>query len=213
MKNSIETIWKQGFIHESTLIAPKINELYNQKSMHVVDRMKRMFRVNLIAMLVMAIVFPVIYYFLDFLWQGLAAVVLVLFTAWYTRRLLHRIGTLDHGASSLNYLKSVDQLIGEVIFKSEKIVRFLYPLYFLIAYSTIWSTLNKQGLLTRWQHKYPQSAFIDQLPMLALVAGAAAAFLLFYFSGRIYRYDLRLMYGGVLKKLKATIAEMEELSA
>ncbi|MES2829232.1 MAG: hypothetical protein V4687_13805 [Bacteroidota bacterium] len=213
MENTIETIWKQGFVDESSLMAPKINDLYNKKSMHVVDKMKRMLRINLIAMLVMAIVFPVMYYFLDVIWQGFAASVLVLFTAWYTRKLMARIRAIDQGASSLDYLKSVDQWITEVIFSSEKIVRFLYPLYFLIAYSAIWSTLKNQELLAKWQHKYPQVTFIEQLPMLFLITGAVVALLLFYFSDRIYRYDVRLMYGKVFCKLKSTIAEMEELRA
>jgi hypothetical protein len=35
--------------------------------------------------------------------------------------------------------------------------------------------------------------------------------LTFYFSGRIYRWDVGLIYGRVFRKLEETIAEMEEL--
>jgi hypothetical protein len=34
---------------------------------------------------------------------------------------------------------------------------------------------------------------------------------MFYFSDKIYRWDVRLMYGRVFDKLEETIAEMEEL--
>ncbi len=73
MENSIETIWKEGFLNEKRLVAPKINDLYNQKSKHLVDKMERTFRVNIIIVIGLSIVIPVIYYFLDVIWQGLAA--------------------------------------------------------------------------------------------------------------------------------------------
>ncbi|TCC96851.1 hypothetical protein [Pedobacter psychroterrae] len=212
MKNSIEAIWKEGFLNESTLVAPRINDLYNQKSMHVVDRMKRMFRINLVVMLVMSVIFPVMYYFLGVLWQGLAASLLLLATAWYTRRQMASIGTLDQGATSFDYLSSVDRWLKEVLLKNEKIVRFLYPLYFLIAISTIWSTFNRpRGVAWSLQQKYPHSILVDNLSMLALIVGAVGTLGMFYFSRKIYRFDLRLMFGGVFRKLKSTIAEMEEL--
>lgn len=55
MKNSIEENWKEGFLNEKSLVAPRINDLYNQKSKHLVDRMKRIFRVNLIVIVILAI--------------------------------------------------------------------------------------------------------------------------------------------------------------
>src|SRR5262245_31551243 len=106
MKNSIETIWKEGFLNEKSLVAPRINDLYNQRSKHLVDKMKRMFRFNLIAIIVMSIVFPVIHYFLHALWQGVAASILLLLTAWYCQRQIRNLQTLDQGATSLDYLKS-----------------------------------------------------------------------------------------------------------
>ena len=35
MDNSIETIWKKGFLNSDALIAPKLNNLYNQKSQNI----------------------------------------------------------------------------------------------------------------------------------------------------------------------------------
>src|SRR5215216_3531544 len=106
MKNSIEEIWKEGFLNEKSLVAPKINDLYNQKSKHVVDKVKRMFKVNLIVIVIMSIVIPIIYYFLHAVWQGAAASILLLLTAWYSNRLIHSLKTLDQGATSFDYLKS-----------------------------------------------------------------------------------------------------------
>jgi len=86
MENSIETIWKEGFLHEKSLVVPRVNDLYNRKSIHLVDRLKRRLRLNLIMILVLAILFPVIGYFMQVIWQGVAASVLLLLTAWYNKR-------------------------------------------------------------------------------------------------------------------------------
>src|SRR6478609_2010676 len=115
MKNSIEVIWKEGFLNEKSLVAPKINDLYNQKSKDLVDKMKRMYRINLVAVVSMSIVFPVIYYFLDAIWQGIAASILLLLTAWYSIRQKRSIETLDHGATSLDYLKSFNRVLKDAL--------------------------------------------------------------------------------------------------
>jgi len=211
MKNSIEVIWKEGFLNEKSLVAPKINDLYNQKSKGLVDKMKRMYRINLIAIVSMSIVYPIMYYFLDFIWQGVATSVLLLLTAWYSNRLIHSIKTLDQGATSLDYLKSFDRRLKDVFSRSEKIVRFSYPLYFLISISTIWSAWNKGPITSKMYQKYPDVIFIGSVPLFVWIIAGVATLLMLYFSGRIYRWDVRLMYGRVFDKLEETIAEMEKL--
>ena len=211
MKNSIEVIWKEGFLNEKSLVAPKINDLYNQKSKLVVDKVKRMFRVNLIAIVIMAIVFPIIHYFLDAIWQGVAASILLLLTAWYSIRQKRSLKTPDHGATSLDYLKSFDRSLKDALSGGEKILRFTYPLYFLIAMSTIWSAWNKGELTSKIYQKYPDVVFIGSVPLFVWIIAGVATLLMLYFSDRIYRWDVRLMYGRVFDKLEETIAEMEKL--
>ncbi|QHT66922.1 hypothetical protein GXP67_09770 [Rhodocytophaga rosea] len=211
MKNSIEDIWKEGFLNEKSLVAPQINDLYNLKSIHLVDKMKRMFRINLMAIVSMAIVFPIIYYFLDALWQGVAVSILLLFTAWYSKRQKRSFNTLDHGATSLDYLKSLDGWLNEVVLKSEKIARFSYPLYFLIALTTIWSAWNKGEITSKMYQQYPGILFIGSVPLFALIIVGIATLLMLYFSDKIYKWDVRLMYGRIFGKLEETIAEMEKL--
>jgi hypothetical protein len=212
MKNSIEEIWKEGFLNEKSLIAPRINDLYNQKSKHVVDRVKRMFRINIIIVVALSIFFPILYYFLDIIWQGVAASILILLTAWYGKRQMDGIKTLDHGATSLDYLKSFDGWLKDVFSKSEKIARFYYTLCLLIAISTIWSEWNKhEGMILKIRQEYPDLLFIGNVPLFALIIAIVATMLMFYFSDKIYRWDIRLMYGRVFDKLEETIAEMEKL--
>lgn len=211
MEKSIEAIWKKGFLNEKSLVAPKINDLYNRRSMHLVDRMIRMFRLNLTIIVITAIVFPIIYYFLDAIWQGAAASVLLLLTAWYNKRQINSIKTLDQGTTSLDYLKSLDQWLKDVLLKSEKIARFSYPLYVLIAISTIGSAWNQQGLTLKIHQKFPDLILIEDIPLFAQIIAAVAILLMFCFSVKIYKWEVRLMYGRVLDKLEETISEMEKL--
>lgn len=212
MENSIETIWKEGFLHEKSLVAPKINDLYNQKSKHLVDRVVRMFRVSLIALVGISVAILIGYYFLDVMWQGVAASVLLLLTGWYSYRQTHSIKTLDYGVNSLEYLKAFNQWLKDVLVSTEKVVRFSYPLYFLIAISTIWSAWNKQkDMSLKMQQNYPDMIFIGGVPLLAAVIAAVLTIVMLYFSDKIYRWEMRLIYGRAFAKLEETIAEMEKL--
>jgi len=199
MKNSIEAIWKEGFLNERSLVAPKINDLYNQKSSHLVDRMKRMFRINLAVIVVIAVIFPVVYYFLDFMWQGAVASAMLLLTAWYNKRQMNGIKTLDQGSTSLDYLKSFDRWLEDVLLRTGKVARFSYPLYFMIALSIIWSAWNKQE---KPIPNNPNPTFIENTPLLMLVIGVAATILMFFVSNKIYQWEVRLMYGRIIDKLK-----------
>jgi hypothetical protein len=212
MKNSIELIWKEGFLNEKSLVAPKINDLYNQKSKHLVDKVKRMFRVNFVINFILAIVIPIGYYFLGIIWHGAVASVLILLITWYGKRQIDSIKTLDQGATSLDYLKSLDRWLKDVFSRSEKIARFYYTLCFLISISTIGSAWNKsEELVPETDRNFPYSIFLGNIPLVALIIAGVATLLMFYFSDRIYKWDVRLMYGSVFDKLKETIEEMEKL--
>ena len=56
MEKSIESIWKEGFLDSNAMVAPKLNNLYNKKSIHIIDKFKRMFKINLNALVVFSFV-------------------------------------------------------------------------------------------------------------------------------------------------------------
>jgi Na+/H+ antiporter NhaC len=211
MKNSIEEIWKEGFLNEKSLVAPKVNDLYNQKSKDLIDKMKRMYRNNLVGIAILAIVFPIVYYFLDVIWRGLGVSLLMLFTIWYSKRQKRNFKVPDHTATSLDYLKSFDQSLKDSILKGEKVIRFTYPIYFLIAISVIWSAWDKGPVTSKIYQQYPDVIFIGSVPLVAWIIVGLATVLIAYFSDRIYRWDISLVYGRVFRKLEETIAEMETL--
>lgn len=211
MENSIENIWKQGFLNEKSLVAPKINDLYNQKSIHLIDKMKRMYKINIIAILSMAMIIPVMYYSMQVMWEGISISIMLLFIAGYSLWQKRGYKTLDYGATSLDYLRSFDSLLNDNLARSEKIIRFFYPICFLVALSAMWSAWSKQGITQKWHQKYPDHIYIGDIPLYALIIVGLLTLLILYFSDKIYRWDIRVVYGRVFKKLKETIAEMEKL--
>jgi hypothetical protein len=211
MENSIENIWKQGFLNEKSLVAPKINDLYKQRSIHLIDKMKRMYKINIIAIVSMAILIPIMYYTMDVIWEGVAISIMLLLTACYSLWQKRDYKTLNYGATSLDYLRSFDRLLNESLTKGQKIFRFSYPLYFLIGASAMWSAWSKQGITLKWHQQYPNLIYFGNVPLFALIIVGVATLLILYFSDGIYRWDVRLVYGRVFKKLKETITEMEKL--
>lgn len=139
MKNSIENMWKEGFLEEGALDLPKINRLYEQKSQHIVDKIKSRFRFNLKLIIVMAIAIPIIYFFMNALWEGAAIAVLLLATAWFSQRQIDRIKAVETGQNSYDYLKSFKSWLDTVLLKNGSVIRFTYPIYFLIVMSMLFS--------------------------------------------------------------------------
>lgn len=212
MKNSIEEIWKEGFLSEKSLVIPKINNLYNQKSMHLVDKMKRMFKINLQAITVAAFLIPILYYFIDALWQGLAITVILLFIAWYQKKVFANLKPIDQSLNSLEYLKLFDSWVKDALTKSGKITKFVYPTMFLIVSSAIWSAWSKnERLILEIKNRFPDLTFIGNVPLVALIGVLIITAAMFYYSERIYRWDVRIIYGRVFDKLENTISEMERL--
>jgi hypothetical protein len=170
-----------------------------------------MTKINSVGIIIMAIVCPIVHYFLGVIWQGVAISMLVLLVAWDGKRQRPGIKTLDHGATSLDYLKSLDLRIKDAFSRNEKVLRFIYPLFSLIAMTMLWSKWSKGPLISKIYQKYPDIIFIGSVPLFVWIIAGIVTLLMLYFSRRIYRWDVGLVYGRIFRKLEETIAEMEKL--
>ena len=92
MEKSIETIWKEGFLKGDALIAPKVNDLYSQKSIHIIDKYKRMFSINVNAIVAGSILFLVASYFIGIPITGIGFFLILNFVAFVNKRLANKIG-------------------------------------------------------------------------------------------------------------------------
>jgi polyferredoxin len=207
-------MWKEGFLEEGALDLPKINRLYEQKSQHIVDKIKSRFKFNLKLIIVMAVVIPIIYFFMDALWEGVAIAVLLLATAWFSQRQIDRIKAVETGQNSYDYLKSFKSWLDSILLKNGSVIRFTYPIYFLIVMSMLFSSWSSQEeLVNEVVQKFPDVTLIGDVPLIAWIITAVITVLMLVFSKKIYLFDVRLMYGRIFDKLDATIEEMETLRA
>ena len=57
MEKSIEDMWKEGFLENNALVAPKVNNLYSQKSRNLIDKIKDRMNKYFMIMLVLSVGF------------------------------------------------------------------------------------------------------------------------------------------------------------
>lgn len=216
MEKSIENIWKEGFLKSDALIAPKINNLYTQKSIHIIDKFKRMFKINLIAIVAFSFIFLIVTFFIGIPITGIVFFITLTVLVLINKRLLNGLESIDKGGSSYEYLKAFNQWIKKQVAVNRRIATFLYPIIFMSMILGFWFK-DAKGLFLgeRLVHKilinFPDTYLIAGIPLIGIVIVALILGLLAFFGGRIYQWDLNIVYGSVFKKLEELMADIESL--
>ena len=216
MEKSIESIWKQGFLNSDALVAPKLNDLYNQKSIHLIDRFKRMFKTNIIAIVVGSFLFLGLSFLLGIPFMGIGFFVTLSIIVIVNRKLSRGLNKIDKSESSYHYIKSFDHWMKQQVSVNRKMARFYYPLFFLSIVLGFWyyrfdgkqlgETITNKLILN-----HPGIELFCGVPIFIIIGVILIMALFAYLGGRIYNWDLKVVYGGVLRKLDEIIVDMEEL--
>ena len=216
MEKSIESIWKEGFLKKDALVAPKINSLYSQKSIHIIDKFKRMFKINLIAIVVFSIFFLIISYFVGIPIMGAIYFVALTVLVIVNKRLFNDLQKIDKGVSSYQYLKAFNQWLQNLIVINKRLSIFLYPTFFMSIVIGFWfkdaegMPLGKR-LVNEILIGFPDTYLIQGVPLVGIIIIIFITGLSAFFGGRIYQWDFNLVYGRVFKKLQELMADIEEL--
>ena len=216
MEKSIENIWKEGFLKSDALVAPKINDLYNQKSIHIIDKFKRMFRINLIAIVAFSFVFLIVSFIVGIPITGIIFFVTLSVLVFINNKLLNDLEKMDLGISSYQYLKTFNQWINKQVALNKKFSRFLYPMIFISMVLGFWFK-DAEGmplgerLVDEILIGFPDAYLLFGIPLIGIVIVSIILVLLAYFGGRIYKWDLNLVYGRVFKKLEELMTDIESL--
>jgi uncharacterized YccA/Bax inhibitor family protein len=109
MERSIENIWKEGFLKSDALVTPKINNLYNQKSIHIIDKFKRMFKINLISIVAFSFIFLIVSFFVGIPITGVMIFVTLSVLVFINKKLLKGLDKIDKGLSSYQNLKTFNE--------------------------------------------------------------------------------------------------------
>ena len=216
MEKSIENIWKEGFLKSDALIAPKINNLYNQKSIHIIDKFKRMFKINLIAIVAFSFIFLLVSYFVGIPLMGGIFFITLIVLVIINKRLLNGLELIDKGANSYEYLKAFNQWVKKQVAINKKISTFLYPIIFMSFIIGFWfkdaeGVFLGERLVKALLIHFPDMHLIYGIPVIGLVVVILILGLLAFFGGRIYLWDLNIIYGRVFKKLDELLTDLESL--
>ena len=216
MEKSIESIWKEGFLKSDVLVAPKVNDIYNKKSEHIVDKFTRMFKTNLVVIVLGSFFVVGMSYAVNIPYMGIGMFIIVNALVVINKRLMKGLSKIDKNVNSFQYLKTFDNWMKEQISVNTKFSRFLYPLIFLSMVIGFWfggfgGDVPGQIMVNELMLSYPDMVLVFGLPLYMLLGGILAIVLLAFFGGKIYRWDLNIVYGRVLKKLDEILTDMEEL--
>lgn len=210
MEKSIESIWKQGFLDKNAMVAPKLNNLYNKKSIHIIDKFKRMFKINFNALIVLSFVILISSFLLKLPVMGVLMFILFNVLVIVNKKLFKRLEKIDKNVSSYQYLKSFDAWMQNQIAINKKLSQYIYPYIFIAMVSGFWfSSPIRETLQRQFGNYQPYMAY--GIPIYWLLGMLAVIIILYFFGGRIYKWDLNLVYGRVLKKLDELIKDMEDL--
>ncbi|MEQ8881903.1 MAG: hypothetical protein RLQ12_19835 [Cyclobacteriaceae bacterium] len=216
MEKSIETIWKEGFLNTGEFIVPKLNNMYNKKSEHLVDKFTRMFRINLIAIVAGSFLIMLMAWIIQIPYMGIGFFIMLNTLAYLNYKLMEGLHEIDKNVNSYQYLKTFESWLKKMISFNQQFARILYPSVFLSLVAGFWfgpfgGDIPGNHLANRLTDLSPEVLLVFGIPYYLLIALVLIMVLLAFAAGRIYRWDLNVVYGRVLSKLDEMIADMEEL--
>jgi len=216
MEKLIETIWKEGFLKNDALVAPKLNDLYNQKSIHIIDKFKRMFKINLRAIVIGSIIILGASFIVGIPLMGIGLFLMSIVIVVVNKKLMNGLAKIDKNVSSYQYLKSFDNWMKEQLSVNTRMARFYYPFIFLSLVLGFW--FGKFGvespgeeLVNNLLLNNPDIYLVFGIPVFLILGAFLVAGLLALVGGKLYKLDVNLVYGRVFKKLGEILADMEDL--
>ena len=205
MKMSIENIWKEGFTNEN-LVAPKIVELYNKKSISIVENVIKKFKKEIVLLLPLGVLMFFFNIWLDNdnagFWGLVSAIPCVV---WFFigKNQLKAIKTIDYKSNSFQYLVSIRKKL-ETIRKFNKRLT-IYSVPIILFPMLIYTYYNQYGkslgeIFGVENLNWPTISIFLMLPLFTLGAMIIA--------------ELLFRSGGTKKMIgiDSLINEMKELS-
>ncbi|PCJ79670.1 MAG: hypothetical protein COA57_15500 [Flavobacteriales bacterium] len=216
MEKSIETIWKEGFLKSDALVAPKLNDLYSQKSIHIIDKFKRMFKINLTVIVVGSFLLLGASFFTGIPVMGVGFFLILSVIVIVNKRLSNGLEKIDKNVNSYQYLKTFDNWMKEQLSVNRRMARFYYPLFFLSMLLGFWFSSHNgtslgEALVNKVILNYSDIYLVFGIPLIGILGVILVVCILAFFGAQLYKLDVNLIYSRVFKKLDEIIADMEEL--
>ena len=218
MEKSIESIWKEGFLKSDALIAPKLNNLYNQKSKHIIDKFKKMFKMNLILIVLGSFIVLGVSFVVGLPYLGVPMFIILNVLVIINKKLLNTLKLIEKSTNSYEYLMTFDNWLKSQVNINKKFARFLYPVVFLSIVVGYWMKIVEgqrvgDHAVNKLLLTYPDLNLLFGIPIIGIIGVLLIVGILIFLAGRIYEWDLKIVYGRVFNKLDEIIADIKELRA
>lgn len=211
MEQSIESIWKTGFIDNGALIAPKVNNLYERKSIHIIDKINRMFTINLKAIFIGSFVILIIGYLAKIPIMGIGYFIVLNGMLLVNKKLFKSLKLIDKNVSSYDYLSSFNKWLKNQVAVNTKIARIYYPLFYIFMVLGFWFSTEEMNYIENILGESHEIFYLSGIPIYWVIGNLLIMGFISLVSGPIYRFDLNLVYKNVFKKLDEIVADVEEL--
>ncbi len=211
MSKSIEAMWKEGFVNETNLTAPEINDLYNRESQNIVDKLRNMFAINIKAIMAGSLIMLIMMSLIGAPFLGLYICCLLVPLVVIAKKELKKSVNLSKGQSSYDYLMSFNRWLKNSIEAYSVYYKIFYPLFVLGMVTQ--GIVSKAGgkLITLLVEMFPTDIMILGQPYYVIAVLALLTLIAARYADALYRLDLNIVYGRQFKKLDELITDMEEL--
>ena len=216
MEKSIESIWKEGFLKKEAIVIPKLNDLYNKKSIDIVEKFRKMYKINIIAIVLFACIMLPIATLSHLPYMGIMMFFLFSIIIYNAIRFKRKLDCINKNSNSYEYLKSFENWTKEMTRFNSKLSTFLYPFVFLAMVLGFWfgsfgGDVPGQELINQLLIRYPNMIMVLSVPLIGVIIVIIVLALLAFFGGRIGEWDLKIGYGRILRRLDTLLVDMEEL--
>jgi len=216
MEKSIETIWEKGFLKNDALLAPKLNNLYDQKSIDIVDKFKRMYKINIIALMAFALIILLAAQPTEMPYMAVPMFLLLCVMIGIAIKFKKKLEQIDKNQNSYEYLKSFDNWTKDMINANTKLSRIMYPYICLAMIAGFWfgsygGDIPGNEMLEDYISNYPDTSLLFGLPTFWIIGLTIILSIVSYFAGAIGQFDIKIVYGRILRRLEGLLDDMEEL--
>ncbi len=191
MEQSIENIWKQGFMDEKLILPSKINDLYNKKSKLLIDKLRRTSKWDNLSLIPISLALLIYFSIQDKFIVGAYAMIVLLTLFLANRNHLKQLLLIDQNANCYKYLTSLRDGIKKTIKFYNRLMTIATPIVFSVGF---------------WLY-YADKKISQEI----LIVGISVLILIPIIGVISYRLSTKILYGAILKNLDATIEEMDEL--
>ena len=143
MDKSIEEIWNKGFENNKSLIPPVIVDLYNQKSILTVDKLKSASKKDNWSIIPIAIITLIFFIINSKLILGLYISALMLSMFFINKKRLEFLNTINTSESCFHYLKKLQKMIKNNVKFYTRLLGIVLPLFAYIGFCIFFSESNQ----------------------------------------------------------------------